>query len=557
MKRGARTDHLFGRDGFKRVGVWGLVLIAVTGMSLRMVKLDWGRGNFFHPDESAMAIAITKLSPTSLDPQLYTYGQLPIYVVYFFNRLVAPRESGDGYPGVTYANAVMGLRVMSAIASLVTVIVAFGMGRSLWGKKWGLATAAIVSFMPGLIQGAHFGTTETLLGLWMTLSMYCAIKMVNSGQMKPWVLGMGVATGLGLGTKISTLVVIPVGMIAIWWNGSNWFSKVRFILVYLILGASLGLATSPYWGIKFKTVWETINYERKVAAGKITPFYTRQFVDSKPVLFEMTRVWPWIAGWAVVGGVGIGTLTALAGKKRGEVLVATFVIWFGVFNLWQYVRWIRLWVPILPLWGVVAVGGARWIYIKRRMWGGGLTVLLILATVISGWGYFRVWRREDVRIRASKWIRDNVSGETKILTESGNTVDLPVNGDGYDVAAFDFYKYTDGKSEKSEDLAIDLAGELAIAEYVVVSSRRVWANYTRPTLPYKTIRKYYELLRSGGLGFERAEEFTSFPGIGSWNWNDELAAEETFSVFDHPKIVVYKKMERLTGDEYQRRLLNL
>ena len=132
-----------------------------------------------------------------------------------------------------------------------------------------------------------------------------------------------------------------------------------------------------------------------------------------------------------------------------------------------------------------------------------------------------------------------------------------MNGDGYDVAAFDFYKYTDGKSEKSEDLAIDLAGELAIAEYVVVSSRRVWANYTRPTLPYKTIRKYYELLRSGGLGFERAEEFTSFPGIGSWNWNDELAAEETFSVFDHPKIVVYKKMERLTGDEYQRRLLNL
>ena len=44
----------------------------------------------------------------------------------------------------------------------------------------------------------------------------------------------------------------------------------------------------------------------------------------------------------------------------------------------------------------------------------------------------------------------------------------------------------------------------------------------------------------GKLGFELTAVFTSYPTFGNWEFNDQFA-EEAFSVYDHPKVMIFRK----------------
>ncbi|HEX9012289.1 MAG TPA: DUF2298 domain-containing protein, partial [Anaerolineaceae bacterium] len=98
------------------------------------------------------------------------------------------------------------------------------------------------------------------------------------------------------------------------------------------------------------------------------------------------------------------------------------------------------------------------------------------------------------------------------------------------------------------------------ADYIFISSNRQWATTTRVPQRYPLTTAYYrELLGCpvdkdirwcysvatpgkfhGQLGFDLAAVFQSEPGIGSLQINDQ-GAEEAFTVYDHPKVLVFKK----------------
>ena len=51
---------------------------------------------------------------------------------------------------------------------------------------------------------------------------------------------------------------------------------------------------------------------------------------------------------------------------------------------------------------------------------------------------------------------------------------------------------------------------------------------------------YYRALFGGALGFEQAADFTSYPSLGPLSFDDGLA-EEQFTVYDHPRVLLFKK----------------
>ena len=53
--------------------------------------------------------------------------------------------------------------------------------------------------------------------------------------------------------------------------------------------------------------------------------------------------------------------------------------------------------------------------------------------------------------------------------------------------------------------------------------------------------EYYQDLFSGKLGFEKVKEFTLSPSIFGINIPDQ-SADESFTVYDHPQILIYKKI---------------
>ena len=65
---------------------------------------------------------------------------------------------------------------------------------------------------------------------------------------------------------------------------------------------------------------------------------------------------------------------------------------------------------------------------------------------------------------------------------------------------------------------------------------------------YPATNRYYELLETGELGFERVATFKVHPtflGISV----DDSSSEESFTVYDHPEVRIYKKSADFNAEE--------
>ncbi|NLF14772.1 MAG: hypothetical protein GX597_23525 [Anaerolineaceae bacterium] len=78
------------------------------------------------------------------------------------------------------------------------------------------------------------------------------------------------------------------------------------------------------------------------------------------------------------------------------------------------------------------------------------------------------------------------------------------------------------------------------ADYIMMSSGRLWQSIPRLPMRYPMTTRYYELLFAEELGFELAAEFHSYPRLFGIEFDDTWA-EEQFTVYDHPRVHIYRK----------------
>jgi len=106
------------------------------------------------------------------------------------------------------------------------------------------------------------------------------------------------------------------------------------------------------------------------------------------------------------------------------------------------------------------------------------------------------------------------------------------------------------------------------ADYIVISSSRQWGSLPRIPERFPLVTRYYRQLMGcpqdrsiewcynvaqpgsfeGNLGFDLVKVFQSNPAVGSLSLNDQFA-EEAFTVYDHPKVLIFKKNERFLIDQ--------
>ena len=141
---------------------------------------------------------------------------------------------------------------------------------------------------------------------------------------------------------------------------------------------------------------------------------------------------------------------------------------------------------------------------------------------------------------------------------------LPLRTDGYDgfggiyQPGLNFNMYTVDNAEK----LTRFLGILDQTDYLLISSNRQWGSLPRLPERFPLTTAYYRSLlgcpeeRSilscynaakpgmfrGDLGYELVQVFQSDPSIGTFSINDQ-PAEEAFTVYDHPKVLIFKKTE--------------
>ncbi|EKE14384.1 MAG: glycosyl transferase family 39 [uncultured bacterium] len=95
--------------------------------------------------------------------------------------------------------------------------------------------------------------------------------------------------------------------------------------------------------------------------------------------------------------------------------------------------------------------------------------------------------------------------------------------------------YDPDNSEKINYLSTNLAN----SNYIVLNSRRLYGTLIHLNKKYPITSKYYKLLFSEKLGYKKITEFSSYPSLFGITINDD-GSEETFQVYDHPKVIIFK-----------------
>ncbi|MGD8737372.1 MAG: DUF2298 domain-containing protein, partial [Anaerolineae bacterium] len=110
----------------------------------------------------------------------------------------------------------------------------------------------------------------------------------------------------------------------------------------------------------------------------------------------------------------------------------------------------------------------------------------------------------------------------------------------------DLTLYDEDTPEKLEKL-LDVLSE---ADYISMSSGRLWQSIPRLPMRYPVTTRYYELLFGEELGFEKVAEFHSYPRLFGIEFDDTWA-EEQFTVYDHPKVLIYRKTDEFDRDRVE------
>lgn len=504
----------------------GFVIIIILAFLTRFYGLAWGGGFFFHPDENNMATALSGFSLDSLDPKFYAYGQFPLYLGYFLLNLF-------GIPN-TFSASVYILRLISAFASMLTIFVFKGIWHHIFPKSSPLCFLLLLVFTPGLIQIAHFGTTESLLVLLFSLTLYLALKIYINPQLKQNYLYYCLVLAFSLATKVSALIFLTPLLIALLPKLSiKALSSFLFYFLTIILvtfsSVTLSLFFSPASFLNLNQFLSSMNYETGVASGRIPVFYTRQFEGTTPYLFQLTHVFPYVWGLPLMVGFVAGLILIIKNfqtfkKLRPMVIILglSVLIYFAYFGQ-LYTKWIRFQAPIF----FIGPFFAAYFIIRLNNY---LKAALLTLFVISGVLFFTTYLYPDVRLQASQWLVNNIKPTSKVLSESGNVVNLPLLAHSFPVINFDFYQL-----DTNPELASEFRATLDQVDVILVPSRRVYKNQNNPRYPVS--RSHYDDLFSGRSGYKLIKTFT----LNNYFILNPENAEETFTVFDQPTIRVYQK----------------
>ena len=569
---------------FKAIFLSSTVFILAILLYTRITNLSWGLPLPFHPDERNMAVAIQNLSCQLLgdnfdlrncfNPQFFAYGQFPLYVSYFIVQVIHFFSNTFGQ-AVTSVEATWSLRLLSVINSVLLFIVSIKIGINLYKKDRDtqrfllfIVLSLLVIYSPALIQFSHFGTTETILMFCYLAITLFSLSFINNRFNAISLLFIGLIIGIAVATKVSSVIFLALPAFSIFYGSINRdiFKFMRSLILNLsllvIFSGLFSVLLSPQNVISSESFLSSMGYESDVALGKYIPFYSRQFIESMPVVFQVTRVFPYALGLPVFLLAILGFIF-LPRTKEINILRLAFLIYF-LPSSFIFAKWTRFMAPVFPILVLFAAIFIYEVYKKVRsnnVLSAMLIIMLVTASTVPGLAYLSVYNNKDVRLVASEWMNKNLPQNSLILSETANVVDIPIPDNQADKKNFKVISFNFYDLDENEELQGELSEYLESADYVLIPSRRVFANYTclkdnlkigyfktlceKLNKEYPIINGYYKNLFKGSGSFEKIKEFTSYPtfslfGKELFSFNDELA-EEGWTVFDHPVIRLYKR----------------
>ena len=302
----------------------------------------------------------------------------------------------------------------------------------------------------------------------------------------------------------------------------------------------------------------------ELMSGRVDMPPGHQWTNRTAYIFPLTNIVLWGLGLPLGIAAWLGfafALYQLLRYQRWEHLL--IVLWVGVtfgYTGQQYVKTMRYFLQIYPFLALLAgfLIVATWDYISRfrasrftyytlRSIAAILALVTIGYTAFYATAFTTIYTREVSRVAASRWILKNIPAGATISSEHWDDA-LPLRVDGKDpfggiYRGVEMQWYGEDIPEKIPQ-AIQWLDQ---TDYIVLSSNRLYESIPRLPMRYPLTTKYYEWLFDGTLGFDLLATFTSRPQLFGIEIVDDNA-EEAFTVYDHPKVLIFKKTPRYSRE---------
>jgi YYY domain-containing protein len=550
-----------------------LLGILLLGGLFRFQGLDWDEGHHLHPDERFISMVEEKLSfPTSpgayfdskrstLNPYnrgegSFVYGTLPMLLA----KAVAPVFGQKGYGGTHLVG-----RGLSGLFDLVTVWLVYRITRRFTHRRAALFAAGLSAFCVLGIQLSHFWAVDTFLTAFTAAALLGAVRIAQDRSGIAGDAGTGVAIGLAAACKITALALFaPVGIALLVRAVSRGRARgamlralaaavprglvllasaavtVRIFLPHVFFGPSpLSFRLDPRWIDDLRRL--------KILSSSVAGFPPALQWAGRTLFYPVENFVLWGAGVAF----GLAAIVALVWSvvailRRRQFALAPltlYVLFLFLYHGLTLVKSIRYFYPAYPALAVLtAVAFSSWLARSRTVGRARLARLCALgvlaATLLWAVAFTSIYRRPNTRVEATRWIYSHVPPPRAFANESwddGLPMPMPDN-DPARYAGPSLPLFDPDSPEKAEVLV----GALTRADWVAVTSGRVYMNVTRVPGVFPMSIAYYRALFDGRLGFERAADFTSYPSLGPLRFPDDRA-EEQFTVYDHPRVLLFKK----------------
>lgn len=548
---------------------WFWLLALGMGVLLRFLGLGWDEAALLHPDERFLTSVILRVgwpeyatwfnsslspfNPANLEKTHYVYGQFPLLLGKYWALLTGAQ---------TDSQFLVWGRLLAGLADTITVLCTVELGRKIFGLTGGLVAGALVALAPLGIQTSHFFTVDPFAACFLTLSWVCAGRWLEQKRAR-WAVAVGVCWGLACACKIASgvalIALLPLLVLA----ASRQGRKLAYGHVGLLC-FSAGIAFRVFHPMAFRgegwlgifdvrlepRFWRDMETQAAITAGYLDVPFNVQWIGRTDILFSLHNLGAWGWGWPLLllSLAGLACYPFFPVRKGPPHAGLMWVFWFWglavllIFGT-QFSKFTRYFLVLTPLAGLFAV---YWGELLSRRYPWARSLLPVTGLLCGFWALAvaSIYWREHPRLTATHWIRANVPPGTVVINETAWDEGLPLSW----VPAAPGEPHADGLtrldlkvfSQDTPQKHWQILDTLEQAEWLFLSSPRAWSNIPRWEERWPATTSFYRALFAGKLGFKLEKEFTNYPRFGPFTFPDD-GLEEALSVYDHPRVLLYKK----------------
>lgn len=559
-----------------------IIIIILLAFFLRVYGINWDQGQHLHPDERFLTMVATSIkipenlsnyfnpAKSTFSPYLagygfFVYGSFPLYLT----KIMGVIFHLDNYNDI----ALLG-RLLSALFDLGSLFMIYKIGRIIGKSDW-FGLTGVLFFAPNVfsIQQSHFFTVDTFLTFFVSLFFYFILKALCSKKSKSkfYFSCAGLILGFATACKIISLFLLPFFFLAVAIKCYLGFreSKKKIAIRYFLEYAAVASAEFIFYLLVAYFIFRLLQpfyfsstnfYDPRLSPQTINNFKELKSFDDPATTFppaiqwqsKLSIVWPLlqmslyglglpILIWATAGLIFLWKKCLKNFKENiGLAIISFYTFVFFFYQGTRFTMNMRYFYPLYPIIILIAVY-ALFNLIKSDKLRTFFIGATFLYSLLSGLAFLKIYSRPHSRVVASAWIYHNIISEATIAYEHWDDP-LPLQLPEAVHRTYKFQEIPIFVPDDSQKWSL-IKERLGRSDYYILSSNRAWGSIPAFSKKFPKTSLFYKKLFSEGLGMIKVAEFTSRPGIGPFEINDD-DAEESFTVYDHPKVLVFKTVDR-------------